>query len=56
MKKINFNPLTKAIVVGVCIGALIWLVSCAIPVPIPLIKDDAPKVIVIEEPELATNG
>ena len=56
MKKINLNPLSKALVVGAVIGALIWLGSCAIPVPIPLSKDDAPKVIVIEEPELVRNG
>ena len=54
MKKIT--PLSKALIVGAVCGLIIWLVSCAVPVAIPLIKDDAPKVIVIEEEELVRNG
>lgn len=52
----NLKPLTKALVIGAVCGLIIWLVSCAVPVAIPLIKDDAPKVIVIEEEELVRNG
>ena len=50
------KQLNKALIVGVICALIIWLVSCAIPVAIPLIKDDAPKVIVIEEEELVKNG
>ena len=50
MKKIT--PLSKALIVGAVCGLIIWLVSCAVPVAIPLIKSDAPEVIVIEEKEV----
>mgnify|MGYP003108769964 CR=1 FL=1 len=50
MKKIN--PLSKALIVGVVCGLIIWLVSCAVPVAIPLIQNDTPEVIVIEEKEV----
>jgi len=37
MKKLT--PLSKAILIGLAIGTVIWLVSCAIPA-IPLLEAD----------------
>ena len=51
MKKIT--PLTKAILIGLSAGLILRLVSCAVPVAIPLIKADAPEVVIIEEKEIS---